>query len=119
MIVMLLVIHKLIHVCFIWMILVVSTGSKGLASQLILALMTQSRMVVVVMDHVRKDGIEVGMLLTRARTTEDRTCLGMYQSRTSRRAWSFVEHRSTRGEECRVKIHACAEHRRMFWWRWY
>lgn len=82
MIVILLMVHKLIHVCLIWMVLVMSTSSKSLASKLILAFMTKSRMVIIVVDHIRKYGVEIGIRATGPWTAERWTRLRMHQSRT-------------------------------------
>jgi len=113
--VILLVVHKLIHVCLIWMVLIVSASGKSFTSKQVLSLVTQGSVVVVVVYHVREDRVEIRIRVAGLWAAERWACFGMHQSRAARRAGSFVEHSSASSKERRVEVHSCAEHRRMLW----
>jgi hypothetical protein len=115
MVIVLLVVHKLVHVCLICMFLIMSASGKRFTGKLVLSFMAQGCVIVVVVYHVCKDGVEIGIRVASLWTAERWTGLGMHQSGATRRAGSLVKHSPTSSEERRVEVHACAEHGRVLW----
>ena len=84
MVIVLLVVHKLVHVCLICMFLIMSASGKRFTGKLVLSFMAQRGMVFVVVHHIREDGVEIGIRVASLWTAERWACLSVHQSRAAR-----------------------------------